>query len=227
MSSSFENVEGLFYGPLTQFGWRDSLGLVPAPNRVRYTSKPINCEGLHRKQNHGELDNNKLFGLRNDAERNDESRGPRGRMTNPQECHESSSSRERKRRGQQPWTMDAGIHAKGRARGRRKHEGGVATDEPNRVPKDRITRAGDFSQWGKEKEIRSGAEGWKNKRASSEKGEQAEQPYRDESVCAYIACPHKTWGEVLQEPFHTHVREQGPDMLESAVLSARIVMFIY
>jgi hypothetical protein len=32
---------------------------------------------------------------------------------------------------------------------------------------------------------------------------------------------------VLQESFHAHVREQNPDMLESVVLSARIVMFIY
>jgi hypothetical protein len=123
--------------------------------------------------------------------------------------------------------MDTGVDAKRRARCYRKREGGVATDESNCVPQDGITRAGDFSQWGEEKEIRSGAEGWKDKRASSEKGEQAEQPYRDESVCADIACPHKTWGEVLQEPFHTHVRKQGPDMLESIVLSARIVMFIY
>jgi hypothetical protein len=123
--------------------------------------------------------------------------------------------------------MDTGVDAKRRARGHRKHERGVATDEPNRVPKNCVTRAGDFSQWGKEKEIRSGAEGWKDKRASSKKGEQAEQSNSDEAIYADIDCPHKTWGKVLQEPFHTHVRKQDPDMLESVVLSARIAMLIY
>ncbi len=54
-----------------------------------------------------------------------------------------------------------------------------------------------------------------------------EQSNSDEAVYADIDCPHQTWREVLQEPFHTHVREQNPDMLESVVLSARIVMFIY
>jgi hypothetical protein len=95
------------------------------------------------------------------------------------------------------------------------------------VPQDGITRAGDFSQWGKEKKICSGAEGWKDKRASSKKGEQAEQSNSDEAVHTDVDCPHKTWREVLQEPFHPHVRKEDPDMLESVLLSARIVMFIY
>ena len=59
------------------------------------------------------------------------------------------------------------------------------------------------------------------------RGEQAEQSNGDEAVYADIDCPHQTWRKVLQEPFHTHVREQDSDMLESVVLSARIVMFIY
>ena len=123
--------------------------------------------------------------------------------------------------------MNTRVDPKRRARGYRKREGGVATDESNSVPQDGITRAGGFSQRRKEKEIRSGAEGWKDKWASSEKGEQAEQSNSDEAVYADIDCPHQTCREVLQEPFHTHVREQDPDMLEAAVLSAGIVMFIY
>jgi hypothetical protein len=95
------------------------------------------------------------------------------------------------------------------------------------VPQDGIARAGDFSHWRKEKEIRGGAEGWKDKRASSKKGEQAEQSNGDEAVHTDVDCPHKTWREVLQEPFHPHVRKEDPDMLESVLLSARIVMFIY
>ena len=54
----------------------------------------------------------------------------------------------------------------------------------------------------------------------------AEQPNGDEAIHADIDCPHKTRRKVLQEPFHPHVRKQNPDMLESVVLSARIVMFI-
>ena len=207
--------------------WSNSGKLLPSPNGVGDSSKPINCESLYCKQNHGDLDNDKLLGLRDDAERNDESRRPRGRMTYPQQCHKRASSRERERRGEQPWAMDTGVYAKRWARGYRKRESGVATYESNCVPQDGITRAGDFSQWGKEKEIRSGAEGWKDKGASSKKGEQAEQSYSDEAVYADIDSPHQTWRKVLQEPFHTHVREHDPDMLESVVLSARIVMFIY
>src|SRR5580658_9469892 len=123
--------------------------------------------------------------------------------------------------------MNAGVHAKRRAGCHHKHEGGVAADESNRVPKNGITRAGDFSQWGKEKEICSGAEGWKDKRTSSKKGEQAEQSNRDEAVYADIDGPNQPWRETLQEPFHTHVGEKDSDMLESVVLRERVVMFIY
>ena len=112
-------------GLLTLFGWRDSFGLALSPNRVGYSSKPIDCEGLHRKQDHGDLDDDKLFGLRDDAERNDESRRSGGRMTYPQESHECAGSRERERRGQQPWAMDTGVHAERWARrlpqARRRH----------------------------------------------------------------------------------------------------------
>jgi hypothetical protein len=123
--------------------------------------------------------------------------------------------------------MDTRVNAKRWARGHRQREGGVATDQSDCVPKDGITGAGDFSQWRKEKKIRSGAEGWKNKGASGQKGEQAEQANSDETIHADIECPHKTWRKVLQEPFHPHVRKQDPGMLESVVLSACIVMFIY
>jgi hypothetical protein len=48
--------------PLTLFGWRDSLRLVLAPNGVGYAGKPIDCESLHRKQNHGDLDDKSSLG---------------------------------------------------------------------------------------------------------------------------------------------------------------------
>jgi hypothetical protein len=123
--------------------------------------------------------------------------------------------------------VDTGVDAKRWARGYSKRKGGIATDESNRVPQDGIARAGDFSHWRKEKEIRGGAEGWKDKRASSEKSEQAEEPNRDEAVYADIDCSHQTWREVLREPFHTQVRDQDPDVLESVVLGAGVMMFIY
>src|SRR5579863_5186005 len=213
--------------PLTLFGLHDSLGLVLAPNGVGYAGKPIDCKSLHRKQNHSDLDDNKLLGLRNDAERNDESRRSRGWMTYPQKGHERASSRKRERSGQQPCAMDTGADTKRRTRSNRKGKRSVPTDESNCVPQDGITRAGDFSQWGKEKEIRCGAERWEDKWASSEKGEQAEQSNGDEAVYADIDCPHQTCREVLQEPFHTHAPKKDSDMLESVVLSGRIVMFIY
>src|SRR5450631_168060 len=179
---------------------RDSQLLLLAPNGIGYTSNPIDCESLHRKQDYGDLDNDKLLGLRDDAERTDESRGPRRRMTYPQQRHERASSRERESRGQQPCAMDTGIDAERRARGYRKRKGGIAADESNSVSQDGIARAGDLSQWGKEKEIRSGAEGWKDKWASSKKSEQAEEPNSNEAVYADIDCPDQTWREVLQEP---------------------------
>ena len=162
-------LRDFFYGPLTLFGWHDSLGLVLAPNGVGYAGKPIDCESLDRKQNHGDLDDNKLLGLRNDAERNDESRRSRWWMTYPQQRHERASSRKRERSGQQPCAMDTGVDTKRRTRGDRKRKRSVPTDESNCVPKDGITWAGDFSQWGEEEEIRCGAEGWKDKWASGEK----------------------------------------------------------
>jgi hypothetical protein len=112
-----EKNEGLRFGPLTLLGCEfppqraqrslpthaklshDFLRLVLAPKGVGYAGKPIDCESLHRKQNHGDLDDNKLLGLRNDSKRNDESRRSRGWMTYPQKCHERASSRKRERRG--------------------------------------------------------------------------------------------------------------------------------
>ena len=95
---------------------RDSQMLLLAPNRIGYTSNPVDCESLHRKQDYGDLDNDQLLGLRDHAERNDESRRSRRRMTYPQQRHERASSRERESRGQQPCAMDTGVDAKGRAR---------------------------------------------------------------------------------------------------------------
>src|SRR5208337_5133125 len=46
----------------------DFLRLLLAPDRVRYTSKPIDCEGLHREENHCDLDDDKFFGLGDDTE---------------------------------------------------------------------------------------------------------------------------------------------------------------
>ena len=77
-----------------------------------------------------------------------------------------------------------------------------------------------------EKEICRGTERWKDKWASSKKSEQAEQSNSDEAVHADVDCPHQTWREVPQEPIHTHVRLQDPDMFESVVLSARVALFI-
>ena len=54
------------------------------PEGIRYTGEPIDCESLHRKQDHRSLDNEQFFGLRNDAQRNDERRSSRRRMAYPQ-----------------------------------------------------------------------------------------------------------------------------------------------
>src|ERR1035438_7472032 len=141
----------------------DSRRLSLSPGRVGYSSEPIDGECLDRKQDHCDLDNDKLFGLRDDAERNDESRCSRRRMTYSEQSHECACSRERERGGQQPWTMDTGVRAKWRAGSYRERVCAIAADEPDSVSQDGIARAGGFRQRGKEEEIRGGAEGWQNK----------------------------------------------------------------
>jgi hypothetical protein len=94
------------------------------------------------------------------------------------------------------------------------------------VAQDGIARTGGFRQWRKEEQIRSGPERWKDKWAARKKGQQRQQPDSDEAVYADIDSPHQAWRKVLQEPFQPHVREQHPDMLEAAVLGARIATFI-
>src|SRR5579863_6749297 len=88
----------------------DSRSLSLFPNGIGYTSEPIDCEGLDRKQDDCDLDNDKLLGLRDDPERNDQSRRSRRRMTYPEQSHERACSRERERGGQHPWAMDTGVH---------------------------------------------------------------------------------------------------------------------
>src|ERR1039458_1388073 len=162
----------------------DSRRLSLFPNGIGYPREPIDREGLNRKQDHCDLDNDQLFGLRNDAERNDESGRSRRRMTYPQQSHEGASSRERERSGQHPWAMDTGVRAKGRAGGYRERECGIATDEPDGVSQDGIARAGGFRQRRKEEEVRGRAERWENKWAAGYKRQQREQCDGDEAVDA-------------------------------------------
>ena len=63
-------------------------------------------------------------------------------------------------------SMNAGVHAERRAGGDGQREGSIATDEPDSVAQDGITGAGGFRHRGKEEEIRSWAERWKDKWAS-------------------------------------------------------------
>jgi hypothetical protein len=70
--------------------WRNTVPLrsdlrrrVILPKRIRYTGEPIDCESLHRKQDHCDLDNEEFVGLRNDTERDNERRRSRRGMAYP------------------------------------------------------------------------------------------------------------------------------------------------
>jgi hypothetical protein len=64
-----------------------------------------------------------------------------------------------------------------RTGGYRECKGSIAADESNSLTQDGIARAGGVRQCGKEEEIRSWAERWKDKRTSRKKGKQR-QPRR-------------------------------------------------
>jgi hypothetical protein len=56
-----------------------SWGLAIPPKWVRSSGEPIDSQSLRRKQNNCCLDNDEIFGLRDDAERNNESSRTRRR----------------------------------------------------------------------------------------------------------------------------------------------------
>ena len=66
---------------------------VISPKRIGYTGEPIDCECLHRKQDHCDLDDDEFFGVGDDAERNDESRRSCRRMAYSEQSHECTRSR--------------------------------------------------------------------------------------------------------------------------------------
>src|SRR5208283_5953154 len=75
-------------------------GIVLSPQGIGHPRKAINCESLRRQQDHRDLNDDEFFGLGDDAERHDES-GSSGRwMAYPEQRHERSGSRQRKRGGQ-------------------------------------------------------------------------------------------------------------------------------
>ena len=68
-------------------------GIVLSPQGIGHPRKPIDCESLCRKQDHCDFNDDELFGLGDDAERNDEGRSPSGWMAYPEQRHERTSSR--------------------------------------------------------------------------------------------------------------------------------------
>ena len=69
-----------------------SSRIVPLPRWIGNPRKPIDRESLHRKQDHCHFNDDEFFGLRDDAERNDEGRGSCRRMAYPKQRHERTGS---------------------------------------------------------------------------------------------------------------------------------------
>lgn len=68
-------------------------GIAVSPKGIGQSRKPIDGESLGGEQDHGSLDDDKLFGPGDDAERNDERSRSCRRMAHAEQSHERARSR--------------------------------------------------------------------------------------------------------------------------------------
>lgn len=190
------------------------------PQREWQSSQTINDDGLRYQQKDGHFDNDQLFRLRDDTQRDDECCRTRGRVIGAQQHHECAGEGKRKCGSQDPRPIDAGMYTKGQAGSTRKGVGTVTADESDGMAKDRIPRAGVSLERRNEEQVSRWTERRKDEGGPGYHREQCQQSNRQEAIHQNVNRPHNSGRKVFKQPGQPQPRQEHRNVLMSSDAAA-------